>query len=387
MESWIPLDTRKEQILKAVVADYTATGVPVGSHALAVHLASWSAATIRNELATLVEIGYLLQPHTSAGRVPSDRGYRYYVDFLMQEEGLPGGVRRQLEPRLAVMPADIEGVLELAAQVLAVAVDALSIVTGPQARSVAVKHLDLVSLDPGHALLILVLDGNLIRQHPMSLSREADQEELSLLAGRLNEEIVGLDGAQIERSQGRDPAHPLRSEVVADIASFLSSVEARQDTLIVHDGVRNLLHQPEFGDVQRLAQVLELVEEERVLGELLAAAFEATGAGPGAGPATPGRWPGRPVGPGAAPLATRPAGGRGEPAAPAGRPVTVVIGTESGISQLSGCSLVLTTYRAGEGRGGTVGMLGPTRMPYSQVAPRVRFVADRVGEAVTRVLS
>ena len=77
MESWIPLDTRKEQILKAVVADYTATGAPVGSHALALHLASWSAATIRNELATLVEVGYLLQPHTSAGRVPSDRGYRY----------------------------------------------------------------------------------------------------------------------------------------------------------------------------------------------------------------------------------------------------------------------------------------------------------------------
>ena len=280
MESWIPLDSRKEQILKAVVADYTATGVPVGSHALAVHLASWSAATIRNELATLVEVGYLLQPHTSAGRVPSDRGYRYYVDFLMQEEDLPGAVRRQLEPRLAVMPTDVEGVLELAAQVLAVAVDALSIVTGPQARSVAVKHLDLVSLDPGHALLILVLDGNLIRQHPMSLSREADQEELSRLAGTLNEEIVGLDGAQIERSEGGDPALPLRSEVVADIAAFLRSVEFWQDTLIVHDGVRNLLHQPEFGDVQRLAQVLELVEEERVLGELLAATFEEAGTGP-----------------------------------------------------------------------------------------------------------
>lgn len=361
MESWIPLDTRKEQILKAVVADYTATGVPVGSHALALHLASWSAATIRNELATLVEVGYLLQPHTSAGRVPSDRGYRYYVDFLMQEEGLPGGVRRQLEPRLAVMPADIEGILELAAQVLAVAVDALSIVTGPRARSVAVKHLDLVSLDPAHALLILVLDGNVIRQHPMALSREADQEELSRLAGELNVEIVGLDGAQIETSQGSDPVHPLRSEVVADIAAFLHSVESRQDTLIVHDGVRNLLHQPEFGDVQRLAQVLELVEEERVLGELLAAAFEEAGSIPDAGVA----------------------GG----AATVGRAVTVVIGTESGISQLSGCSLVLTTYRAGEGRGGTVGVLGPTRMPYSQVAPRVRFVADRVGEAVTRVLS
>ena len=207
MESWIPLDARKEQILEAVVADYTATGVPVGSHALALHLASWSAATIRNELATLVEVGYLLQPHTSAGRVPSDRGYRYYVDFLMQEEGLPGGVRRQLEPRLAVMPADIEGILELSAQVLARAVDALSIVTGPQARSVAVKHLDLVSLDPGHALLILVLDGNLIRQHPMALSRTVDQEELSRIAGALNEELVGLDGTP-DRAQPRPRSGP-----------------------------------------------------------------------------------------------------------------------------------------------------------------------------------
>ena len=384
MESWIPLDARKEQILEAVVADYTATGVPVGSHALALHLASWSAATIRNELATLVEVGYLLQPHTSAGRVPSDRGYRYYVDFLMQEEGLPGGVRRQLEPRLAVMPADIEGILELSAQVLAVAVDALSIVTGPQARSVEVKHLDLVSLDPGHALLILVLDGNLIRQHPMALSRTADQEELSRLAGTLNEELVGLDGAQIERSRGGEAGHPLRSEVVADIAAFLRSVESRQDTLIVHDGVRNLLHQPEFGDVQRLAQVLELVEEERVLGELLAAAFEVQAAGREAGPGggAPGLRLGSRPGQGGAWQT-----GRGESAPSFGRPVTVVIGTKSGISQLNGCSLVLTTYRAGEGRGGTVGVLGPTRMPYSQVAPRVRFVADRVGEAVARVLS
>ena len=251
----------------------------MGSHALALHLATWSAATIRNELATLVEVGYLLQPHTSAGRVPSDRGYRYYVDYLMQEEGLPGGVRRQLEPRLAVMPADIEGVLELAAQVLAVAVDALSIVTGPLARRVAVKHLDLVSLDPGHALLILVLDGNVIRQHPMALSREADQEELSRLASGLNAEIVGLDGVQIESSQSGHPVHPLRSEVVADIAAFLHSVESREDTLIVHRRRPQPPSPAEFGDVQRLAQVLELVEEERVLGELLAAAFEEAGPG------------------------------------------------------------------------------------------------------------
>ena len=98
MEQLIPLDVRKQQILKAVVSDYTETGVPVGSHALATkYLVALSSATIRNELASLVEIGYLLQPHTSAGRIPSDQGYRYYVDFLMEEEELPAAARRQIE--------------------------------------------------------------------------------------------------------------------------------------------------------------------------------------------------------------------------------------------------------------------------------------------------
>lgn len=345
MQSSIPLDTRKEQILKAVVSDYTATGVPVGSHALAVHLATWSAATIRNELATLVEVGYLLQPHTSAGRVPSDLGYRYYVDFLMDELALPATVRRQLGPRLAVMPQDLEGVLETAAQVLAATVDALSIVTGPRAESGLIKHLDLVCLDPGHALLVLVLEGNVVRQHTLVLSRASGQAELSRLAGQLNAELHGLDAVQAARCATASSGEPLHAEIVAGIAAFLGSFSVHHDTLIVHDGVRNLLHQPEFEDVQRLEQVLEVVEQDRMLGELLAAAFD-----------------------------------------PA-RPVTVVIGTESPISQLRSCSLVLTTYRAGESRGGTVGVLGPTRMRYDQVAPRVRFVANRVGAAVGRVMT
>src|SRR5438105_14869173 len=129
----LTLDARKQQILKAVVSDYTETGVPVGSVALAVrHLGSWSSATIRNELSTLVEIGYLLQPHASAGRIPSDRGYRYYVDFLMEEKELPVAERRQLEPAFRDLPAELEAVLEVGAMVLAQSTDALSIVTGPR---------------------------------------------------------------------------------------------------------------------------------------------------------------------------------------------------------------------------------------------------------------
>ncbi|MBV9526079.1 MAG: hypothetical protein JOZ46_09745, partial [Candidatus Dormibacteraeota bacterium] len=206
VEHPVPLDARKQQILKAVVADYTRTGVPVGSQALALHLASWSSATIRNELAMLSEVGYLIQPHTSAGRVPSDLGYRYYVDFLMEEEEMPAAVRRQMDPLFTNVPSDLEGTLEAAATALAVATDAVSLVTGPRALSGRVKHLDLVSLDPRHALIVLVLEGNLVRQQTVSLPAEGDQGTLSALAAALNREIAGLDASGIEASAGAGAA-------------------------------------------------------------------------------------------------------------------------------------------------------------------------------------
>lgn len=345
MDGSLPLDARKQRILKAVVSDYTRTGLPVGSQALAGHLAAWSSATIRNELATLVNIGYLLQPHTSAGRVPSDLGYRYYVDFLMEEEDIPPMVRRQMDPFFSTSAINLEEVLELAASGLAVVTDAVSIVTGPRTLDARVKHLDLVSLDAEHGLLVLVLEGNLVRQQALKLENPADQGALSEVAAGLNQELGGLDVeavALVAASKGKHAA--LRSEVLADIVVFMQAMRAQQDALVVHDGVRNLLHQPEFEDLARLQQVLEIVEEERVLAELIAAL-------------TPG-------------------GG-----------VRVMIGRETGLDQLSRCSLVLTTYRAGGGRGGTIGVLGPTRMRYDQVGPRVRYVAQRIGRMLNRVLS
>ncbi|MHB8719105.1 MAG: heat-inducible transcriptional repressor HrcA [Candidatus Dormibacteria bacterium] len=341
----IPLDSRKQQILKAVVADYTRTGIPVGSNALAAHLAAWSSATIRNELASLVDVGYLIQPHTSAGRVPSDRGYRYYVDFLMEEEAVPAAIRRQMEPFLDALPAGLEETLEMAARALALATDALSMVTGPRTAGARVKHLDLVCLDPRHALVLLVLEGNLIRQQPVALSRDAEQAELSLLAQRLNADLLGLSSSEIAALDlgGREARGSLRAEVVEAVVSFMTTVDERQATLVVHDGVRNLLHQPEFGDVGRFQEVLDLLEEERVLGEVLAAIEGDNG-------------------------------------------TQIMIGRETGLEQLSQCSLVMTTYRVSEQRWGTLGVLGPTRMQYSAVAPRVRYVAGRVGEALARTL-
>jgi len=337
-----PLDDRKQQILKAVVFDYTKTAIPVGSHALAAHLSSWSSATIRNELANLVDIGYLLQPHTSAGRVPSDLGYRYYVDFLMEEEELPAGVRRQMDPHLGELPLALEELLEVAAMVLALATDAVSLVTGPRSMRTKLKHLDVVSLDGKHVLLILVTEGNLVRHQSVSLSRDATQQELSEVAISLNGRLHASE--TLAASGEVDPAQPLRREIVDHVESFMRGVDARQDALVVHDGMRNLLHQPEFGDRARLQQVLDVVEEERILGDVLASLEIDQG-------------------------------------------IHVMIGRESGIEQLDQCSLVLTTYRAGGGHVGTVGVLGPTRMPYSQVAPRVRYVSQRIGSGLNRILN
>ncbi len=345
MESSLPLDARKQQILKAVVADYTRTGIPVGSQALAEYLSAWSSATIRNELATLVNIGYLIQPHTSAGRVPSDLGYRYYVDFLMEEEDVPPLVRRQMDPFFSAVTVNLEEVLELAASALAVVTDAVSIVTGPRTLDAKVKHLDLVSLDTEHVLLVLVLEGNLVRQQALTLNNSADQTALSEVAAKLNQELTGLDAeaiAGVPISTGKHAK--LRAEVLGDIVQFMRAMHTQQDALVVHDGMRNLLHQPEFEDLAKLQQVLEIVEEERVLAELIAAIE------------------------------------------PGGR-IQVMIGRETGLDQLSRCSLVLTTYRAGGGRGGTIGVLGPTRMRYDQVGPRVRYVAQRMGRLLNRVLS
>ena len=353
MDFQIPLDPRKQQILKAVVADYTETGVPVGSHAVAAQVGAWSSATIRNELANLVEVGYLLQPHTSAGRIPSDRGYRYYVDFLMQEESLPASVRRQVEPYFTDLPGQVEEVLETAALALSVLTDAVSIVTGPKSLAAVFKHLDLVSLDETHALVILVLEGNHIRQHAVDLTVGADQEQLSALAAVLRAELRGRSTAEVgELIEGdRSPAavaenpipHPLRVEILGHVHASMKGIDSRQDAVVVHDGVRNLLRQPEFGDLERLQQVLDVVEEERILGSVLASLEIDHG-------------------------------------------VRMMIGSENGLEQLQECSLVVTTYRAGAARRGTIGVLGPTRMKYSYLAPRIRHVSDQLGQALSRML-
>jgi heat-inducible transcriptional repressor len=334
-----PLDERKQRILKAVVADYTVTGVPVGSQVLAAkYFIALSSATIRNELADLVGTGYLQQPHTSAGRVPTDRGYRYFVDFLMEPESASPTVRRTVKQAFETAPRSVDGILEKAAMVLAQVTENVSLVTAPEVTEARIKHIDLVSLEPQSVLLILVLEGNLIKQQVVHLDRVTSQDDLSRMAAMLNRKVKGQTADELStRLIQLGPDRDEQRQIIERLVESITSHQAQRQTVVLHDGVRNLLRHPEFVEVSRLEELLELLEQGAQLASILQqVAFD--------------------------------------------KDVEIVIGRENTSSGLRECSLVLTTYKMDERVRGTIGVIGPTRMHYGQVVARVRLVSQATSE-------
>src|SRR6195256_5366332 len=186
------MEDRKQAILRAVVHEFTSSALPVGSQALQTrYFVNLSSATIRSELAELSDLGYLTQPHTSAGRMPTDSGYRYFVDFLMGLETVPGRVSAFITEELRTAPNDVQGLVEKVAMTAAAVTQNASVASAPQGSQAKVKHVDLVSLEPTEVLLILLLEGNLLRQQVLQVTESATQPELSALASRLNETLGG----------------------------------------------------------------------------------------------------------------------------------------------------------------------------------------------------
>jgi heat-inducible transcriptional repressor len=334
------MEPRKQKILKAVVREFTVTAVPVGSQALVSrHFVNLSSATVRNELSELADLGYLVQPHTSAGRIPTDMGYRYFVDFLMDMEPVPAPVESFIQGELRAAPSDPQGLLERVATTVAVVTQNAAVASlphGPQAR---IKHVDLVSLEPTEVLVILLVEGNLIRQHVIPVSRPVDQDELSRLASKMNRELAGKDRDRLAlRIKRLGPG--LEKELLTRLSQTLELFERGGETLVLHDGVRNLLKQPEFTEASRLQQVLEVLEETRYLANLLQELV-----------------------------------GNAE--------TQIVIGSENPTTGLRSCTLVLTTYGPTRRVRGVLGVVGPTRMDYGQVVGRLRAVAHWASERMT----
>lgn len=326
------MEDRKQAILRAVVHEFTTSAVPVGSQALqSRYFVNLSSATIRSELADLVDLGYLAQPHTSAGRMPTDSGYRYFVDFLMDTEAIPDRVNAFIQEELRAAPADVQGMVEKVAMTVASVTQNASVASAPQGSQARIKHVDLVSLEPTEILLIILLEGNLLRQQVVNVTEPATQVELSKLAARLNSSLGGRASDDVRRHYEAAELG-LEKELLGRVVTVLDLYEKGSESLVVHDGVRNLVRQPEFAESSRLQQVLEVLEETRYLTVLLRQLI-------------------------------------GE------SDLQIVIGSENASSQLQGCAVVLTTYGPSNRLKGVLGVIGPTRMAYSQTVARLRAVA------------
>jgi len=338
------VEQRKRNILKAVVEEFTATAMPVGSQVLANrHLLSLSPATIRNELADLAELGYLIQPHTSAGRIPSDQGYRYFVDFLMETEPVSSQLRTFIEDEFRSAPADVQAMVEKLAMVVALVTENAAVVSSPHGPRAQIKHVSLASLESRAALLVLLLEGNILRQQVIGLSQAAEQEALSRLEAKINRELAGHDRNGVLNRLKRLP-EGLEKEILGQVDELLGGFERGTETLVVHDGVRNLLKQPEFASVARMQEVLEVLEETRYLSALV-----------------------------------RDLVGESD--------LQIVIGAENVTSQLRNCAVVLTTYGPSGRLKGVVGVVGPTRMRYGETVSRVRLAAKIASERLAELVS
>ena len=331
------MEPRKRAILKAVVHEFTESAIPVGSQALVSrYFLNLSSATIRSELSNLGDLGYLIQPHTSSGRIPSDLGYRYFVDFLMDSESVTPQVSDYITEQIRNAPADGQAFVEKVAMVVAMVTLNASVVTAPHGPRARLKHIDLVSLEPAEVLLILLLEGNLLRQQVVTVTQEATQAELTKLTSKLNTSLAGRGSEEVRRRYD-SAALGLEKELLDRVVTVLDLYEKGSESLVVHDGVRNLLRQPEFAESSRLHQVLEVLEETRYLTVLLRQLIGDSD-------------------------------------------LQIVIGSENASSQLQGCAVVLTTYGPSNRLKGVLGVIGPTRMAYSQTVARLQAVARSASE-------
>ena len=331
------LDDRKLTILRAIVTDYVSMREPVGSRALVErYQLDVSPATVRNDMAVLEEEGYIMQPHTSAGRIPTDKGYRLFVDRLGTVKPLSGAERRAIETFMAGA-VDIDDVVRRTVRLLAQITRQVAIVQYPILSSATIRHLEVVTLNPERGLLILVNSSGKVDQHPVDLGG-APEETVADLRGRLNAALVGLAPSQVVERAERlveefpDDARPLGAAVVAAI---LEMVTADPSTRVVVGGVPNLTR---FSDQYEttVRPVLEALEEQVVLLRLLG---EVAGTGD----------------------------------------VTVRIGHENPYEPLRATSVVASGYGTNTDIWANLGVVGPTRMDYPSTMAAVRAVARYVG--------
>jgi len=339
------LDKRKAYILATVVYEYIATAEPVGSNTLTQkYNLGVSSATVRNELAELEAGGYLVQPHTSAGRVPSDAGYRTYVDDLMQPEELAGGDRRRIRDELRDASRELDEIIDHTTRLVGRLSNNLAFVTKPQPDTQVFRHLQLIWLSPRTGVAIVVTSLGVATQSLFELASEIHADDLTRFSNGLNARLSN----RLLRDIGEDHVAAVASELGIDaelhgaVTQALRAARTNESATITSAGAQNLLDQPEFQDLRKLRSILRIVEEQKTLYDLVAEAI-----------------------------------GSEKP--------SVIIGQELGLDELTDLSVVTVPYRFGEHAVGMLSILGPRRMPYGRLLALASGTAETLSERLSDV--
>jgi heat-inducible transcriptional repressor len=331
------LTERRQIILKLVIQEYIRTATPVASEMLVQNYAlGVSSATVRNELAALEEIGLLNHPHTSAGRIPTDRGYRYFVEHLMEWHPLPSEEQRMIQHQFFQVRTDVDEWTRLAAAALARLAHGAAMVSPARSLHSHFKHMQLLSVYDTCVLLVLILQDGTIRQHMLTLDEAIPQEELSRMANHVNDRLAHLGTEQISRLSGEEWSS-LERQLLELIAATMQQLDRWEWEDIVRDGLIEALSQPEFIEGKQARRFLEVLEQGHLLSDLLGQAAQRNG-------------------------------------------VQVIIGGESQREEMRDYSLVVSRYGLVGRLEGVLGILGPTRMPYPRSISAVHFIARTMSE-------
>ena len=334
------LDERKRKILHAIIRTYLETGEPVGSRTISKYSdLKLSSATIRNEMSDLEEMGYIIQPHTSAGRIPSDKGYRLYVDYLMEEKEREV---TELKELMIQRTDKLEQVLKQVVKVLANNTNYATMISTPQYHQNKLKFIQLSKVDEHQILAVIVAEGNVIRNKLIPICEDLDTETILKLNILLNTMLNGKTIAEINLqmiSSMKEQAG-IHSNIISDVVDAVAEAIHSDEGMEIYTGrATNIFRYPELSDNGKASELIQTLEEKQMLAELVTETLSKEDKG-----------------------------------------IQVYIGSESPIQSMKDCSVVTATYELGQGLQGTVGIIGPKRMDYENVMSTLKTLMDQLDD-------
>ncbi len=343
------LDERKRKILKAIIQNYLETGEPVGSRTISKYTdLNLSSATIRNEMSDLEELGLIIQPHTSAGRIPTDQGYRFYVDEMLAARTKELEEKEKevenLKSSLLERVDKVEDMLKGMAKQLALDTNYATMITSPVVRGNQVKFIQLSQVEPGRILCVVVLDGNLIKNQFIKAEEELNNEEVIKLNIMLNTSLAGLTSEQINMNVLAALSAQIKGheEILKGVMKAIMDAFASENSLEIYtSGATNIFKYPELSDREKASELISTLEEKQQLTDIVQDSLNRSDESTG---------------------------------------ISVYIGNETPVKSMKDCSVVTATYELGEGVRGTIGIIGPKRMDYERVLKTLKEVRSTLDE-------